>query len=82
VLDEPTASMDAAAEVQIFERFREMTADQMAIIISHRFSTVRMADQIVVMNGGHVVEEGSHDQLMEVGGIYERLFSLQAAGYR
>ena len=82
VLDEPTASMDAAAEVQIFDRFREMTADQMAIVISHRFSTVRMADHIVVMNGGHIVEEGSHDALIEADGVYARLFSLQAAGYR
>ncbi len=82
VLDEPTASMDAAAEVQIFDRFREMTAGQMAIVISHRFSTVRMADDIVVMNDGHIVEEGSHEELMALGGIYERLFSLQAAGYR
>ena len=82
VLDEPTASMDAAAEVQIFDRFRQMTAGQMAIVISHRFSTVRMADHIVVMNDGHIVEEGSHEELMATGGIYERLFSLQAAGYR
>ncbi len=82
VLDEPTASMDAAAEVQIFDRFREMTAGQMAIVISHRFSTVRMADHIVVMNDGHVVEEGSHEELMAANGVYERLFSLQAAGYR
>jgi ABC-type multidrug transport system fused ATPase/permease subunit len=82
VLDEPTASMDAGAEMQIFERFRDMTKDQMAIVISHRFSTVRMADQIVVVNQGRVVEEGSHDQLMERDGVYARLFSLQAAGYR
>ncbi|HUH03193.1 MAG TPA: ABC transporter ATP-binding protein [Kofleriaceae bacterium] len=82
VLDEPTASMDAGAEVQIFERFRDMTRDQMAIVISHRFSTVRMADQIVVLNLGRVVEEGSHQELMHGDGVYARLFSLQAAGYR
>jgi ATP-binding cassette subfamily B protein len=82
VLDEPTASMDAAAEVQIFDRFREMTRDQMAILISHRFSTVRMADEILVLTNGRVVEQGSHAQLMADDGPYARLFSLQAAGYR
>jgi len=82
VLDEPTASMDAGAEMQIFDRFREMTADQMAILISHRFSTVRMADHILVLNGGRIIEDGDHDALMQEGGIYARLFSLQAAGYR
>jgi ABC-type multidrug transport system fused ATPase/permease subunit len=82
VLDEPTASMDADAEVQIFDRFREMTADQMAVLISHRFSTVRMADQIVVLGTGRVIEEGTHEQLMEQGGLYAHLFSVQAAGYR
>lgn len=82
VLDEPTASMDAEAEVRIFDHFREATQDQMAILISHRFSTVRMADHIVVLNDGRVIEEGSHDQLMANDGAYARLFSLQAAGYR
>jgi len=82
VLDEPTASMDAGAEMQIFERFREMTSDQMAILISHRFSTVRMADRILVLNGGRVIENGDHEALMKQNGIYARLFSLQAAGYR
>ncbi len=82
VLDEPTAAMDAEAEVQIFEHVRAVTRDQMAILISHRFSTVRMADHIVVLRAGRVVEEGSHDELMTKGGAYARLFTLQAAGYR
>jgi ABC-type multidrug transport system fused ATPase/permease subunit len=82
VLDEPTASMDAEAEVQIFDRFRDVTKDQIAVLISHRFSTVRMADYVVVLSNGHMVEEGSHDDLMEHDGHYARLFSLQAAGYR
>ncbi|HEY7462330.1 MAG TPA: ABC transporter ATP-binding protein [Gemmatimonadota bacterium] len=82
VLDEPTAAMDAEAEARIFDRFREMTGDQIAILISHRFSTVRMADDIAVLQDGRVVEHGSHEELMELDGVYERLFSLQAAGYR
>ena len=82
VLDEPTASMDAAAEVQIFERFREMTQEQMAIVISHRFSTVRMADEIAVLAGGRIIERGNHGTLMEADGHYAHLFSLQAAGYQ
>ncbi len=82
VLDEPTAAMDAEAEAQIFEHFRDATEDQMAVFISHRFSTVRMADHIVVLQRGRVVEEGSHEQLMERGGQYAHLFNLQARGYR
>ncbi len=82
VLDEPTASMDAEAEAMIFERFREVTKEQMAIVISHRFSTVRMADRIIVLDRGCIVEEGSHEELMKQNGRYARLFSLQAAGYR
>jgi ATP-binding cassette subfamily B protein len=82
VLDEPTASMDAAAEVAIFDRFRERTKDQIAIVISHRFSTVRMADRIVVLDGGKVVESGSHDDLVAAGGRYATLFKLQARGYQ
>ena len=82
VLDEPTASMDAEAETQIFDRFRDMTENQIAVLISHRFSTVRMADQIVVLAGGRIIEHGSHDVLSQKGGHYAHLFSLQAAGYR
>ncbi|MBL0215565.1 MAG: ABC transporter ATP-binding protein [Myxococcales bacterium] len=82
VLDEPTASMDAEAEVKIFERFRELTEDKIAIVISHRFSTVRMADQIIVLDRGTVIERGSHPELLAMDGRYARLFNLQAQGYR
>jgi ABC-type multidrug transport system fused ATPase/permease subunit len=81
VLDEPTAAMDAEAEFQIFDRLRSLTKKQMVILISHRFSTVRMADTIVVLSGGELVEQGTHEKLLEAGGRYARLFSLQAAGY-
>lgn len=82
VLDEPTAAMDAAAEAAIFEHFRKLTQNRIAILISHRFSTVRMASQIVVIENGRIIEHGSHQTLMELDGHYARLFSLQAAGYR
>ena len=82
VLDEPTASMDAEAEARIFARFRALTEQRTAVLISHRFSTVRMADRIAVIEGGAVVEHGSHDELMQLGGRYARLFTLQAQGYR
>lgn len=82
VLDEPTASMDAEAEATVFERFGRLAADKMVILISHRFSTVRMADEIVVLERGRVTERGSHESLMHRGGQYARLFTLQAAGYR
>jgi ATP-binding cassette subfamily B protein len=82
VLDEPTASLDARAEYQVFQRFSELTAGRMAVLISHRFSTVRMADRILVLGGGQVLEDGSHDELVQAGGRYAELFSLQAAGYR
>jgi len=82
VLDEPTAAMDAEAEATIFARLSALAEERMAILISHRFSTVRMADHIVVLDRGRVVERGSHEELMEADGRYARLFSLQAAGYR
>lgn len=82
VLDEPTAAMDAAAEATIFEHFRGLTGNRIAILISHRFSTVRMADQIIVIQDGRIVEHGSHERLMALDGHYAHLFSLQAQGYR
>ena len=82
VLDEPTASMDAQTEAEIFDHFQSMTAGKIAILISHRFSTVRRAELIVVMDEGEIVEIGSHDNLLELGGLYARLFELQARGYR
>ena len=82
VLDEPTSAMDASAESIIFEHFRTLTRGRIAILISHRFSTVRMADQIVVIESGRIVERGSHEQLMQLQGHYSHLFSLQAKGYR
>ncbi len=82
VLDEPTAAMDAGAEATIFEHFRNLTRDRIAILISHRFSTVRMADQIVVIDQGQIIERGDHQQLMEQSGHYAHLFSLQARGYQ
>lgn len=81
VLDEPTAAMDAEAEAAVFEHFRRHCADRMAILISHRFSTVRMADDIVVLVGGRIVERGSHAELLAQRGRYAELFQLQAAGY-
>jgi ATP-binding cassette subfamily B protein len=82
VLDEPTASMDAEAEAKIFARFRALTEHRSAVLISHRFSTVRMADEIAVLAGGKITEQGSHAELMERGGRYAELFTLQAQGYR
>ena len=82
ILDEPTAALDARSEMQVFERFAELTEGKMALLISHRFSTVRMADRIVVLEGGHLVEEGSHAQLMALGGRYAAMFEMQAASYR
>jgi len=82
VLDEPTAAMDARAESLIFEQFRELARERMVILISHRFSTVRMADQILVIQGGEILERGSHEELMQLEGHYAHLFSLQARGYR
>ncbi|HEX2077306.1 MAG TPA: ABC transporter ATP-binding protein [Longimicrobium sp.] len=82
ILDEPTAALDARAEYEVFRRFAELTEGKMAILISHRFSTVRMADRILVLEHGRVLEEGSHEELLALGGRYAELFNLQAAGYR
>jgi ATP-binding cassette subfamily B protein len=82
VLDEPTAAMDAQAEAEVFEHFRQLARDRITILISHRFSTVRMADQIMVLNHGRIVERGTHDELMQLNGRYAHLFTLQARGYR
>ncbi|GAB1542323.1 ABC transporter ATP-binding protein [Scytonema sp. NUACC21] len=82
VLDEPTSAMDPQAEFEIFDRFRTLTNNQMVFLISHRFSTVRMADKIVVIEAGEVIEQGTHEELLRLGGRYATLFSLQAAGYQ
>jgi ATP-binding cassette subfamily B protein len=82
ILDEPTAALDARSEFEVFERFAELTEGKMALFISHRFSTVRMADRIVVLAGGQIVEDGNHEQLIALGGRYAEMFELQAASYR
>jgi len=82
VLDEPTSAVDAEAEVEIFNQLRAVTQEQMAILISHRFSTVRMADQIMVLMNGEILEQGTHAELMQAGNHYAHLFTLQAAGYQ
>ena len=82
ILDEPTASLDARAEYEVFLRFANLTRDRMAVLISHRFSTVRMADRILVLADGELIEQGTHRQLVALGGRYAELFELQAAGYR
>jgi ATP-binding cassette subfamily B protein len=82
ILDEPTAALDARAEYDVFVRFNELMAGRMAVVISHRFSTVRMADRIVVLEQGTAVENGTHAELVAAGGLYAELFEMQAAGYR
>jgi ATP-binding cassette subfamily B protein len=82
ILDEPTAALDAPSEFEVFRRFSELTAGKTALFISHRFSTVRMADRIVVLDSGRIVEEGSHDQLSSLGGRYAEMFEMQASSYR
>ncbi|WP_292754818.1 ABC transporter ATP-binding protein [Nostoc sp. NMS4] len=82
VLDEPTSAIDAQAEFEIFNHFRAITKNQMVLLISHRFSTVRMADKILVIENGEVIEQGTHEELLQLGGRYAKLFLLQAAGYQ
>jgi ATP-binding cassette subfamily B protein len=82
ILDEPTAMLDARVEYEVFTRFAELVSGQMALLISHRFPTVRMADRIIVLRAGTVVEEGTHDELVARKGLYAELFSLQSEGYR
>jgi ATP-binding cassette subfamily B protein len=82
ILDEPTSALDARAEHQVFLRFAELIEDKIAVLISHRFSTVRMADKILFLEHGQKLEFGSHDSLIEKGGKYAELFNLQAAGYK
>ncbi len=82
ILDEPTAALDARAEYEVFQRFAELTVGRMAVLISHRFSTVRMADRILVLKNGELLQQGTHGELLAMGGLYSELFQLQAAGYR
>jgi ATP-binding cassette subfamily B protein len=81
VLDEPTAAMDAEAEHEIFQRFSDLKSNRTALLITHRFSTVRMADRIVVFEQGRVAEQGTHGELLALGGRYAKMFRLQAKGY-
>jgi ATP-binding cassette subfamily B protein len=82
ILDEPTAALDAAAEAEVFSNFHDLMRGRTALLISHRFSTVRMADRILVLSNGQIAEEGNHKELTAAGGLYARLFELQAANYR
>ena len=82
ILDEPTAALDARSEREVFQRFAELTKGRMSLLISHRFSTVRMADRILVLDGGRISEEGHHDHLIQTGGVYAEMFEMQAANYR
>jgi ATP-binding cassette subfamily B protein len=82
ILDEPTAALDARSEYEVFQRFAELTTGKSALFISHRFSTVRMADRIIVLHHGQITEDGSHDKLVNLGGLYAGMFEMQAASYR
>jgi ATP-binding cassette subfamily B protein len=82
ILDEPTAALDARAEFEVFQRFKELSHGKTAILISHRFSSVRMADRIFVLAGGGIEDIGTHEELVVKPGLYAELFELQAAGYR
>jgi ATP-binding cassette subfamily B protein len=81
ILDEPTASLDVRAEAELFERFLELTRGVTTVLVSHRLASVRRADRIVVLDGGRVVEDGSHEQLVRLGGLYARMYALQAARF-
>jgi ATP-binding cassette subfamily B protein len=82
VLDEPTSSLDAKSEYQVFDKFRHLLNGRSAVLISHRFSTVKMADRILVFNAGRIKEQGTHDQLMALNGTYAEFFTKQAQHYR
>lgn len=82
VLDEPTSAMDPKAEYEVFQKFRDLTRDQMAVIVTHRLSTVKMADRIFVLDKGRIIEQGTHLELIQLGGTYARLFEVQAQSYR
>jgi ATP-binding cassette subfamily B protein len=82
ILDEPTAALDARSEFEVFQRFKELSEGKSAVLISHRFSSVRMADRILVLEQGRIEASGTHEQLMAQGERYAELFELQAAGYR
>lgn len=82
ILDEPTASLDAFAEFEVFKAFSELMSDRISVVISHRFSNVRLAEHIIVLDEGRMVGEGSHEELMAAGGLYAEMFDTQAEGYR
>jgi len=82
ILDEPTAALDARSEFEVFQQFADLTSGKMTLLISHRFSTVRMADRIVVLENGKIAEEGTHDELAIKRGHYAEMFEMQAANYR
>jgi ATP-binding cassette, subfamily B, bacterial len=82
ILDEPTAALDARSEFEVFQRFADLTTGKMALFISHRFSTVRMADRIIVLENGRIAEDGTHEELSNLGGRYAEMFEMQAASYR
>ena len=82
VLDEPTAALDAKAEVEVYKRFRDMSEGKSVLLISHRLGSARLADRIIFLKDGRIVEEGTHDELMDLTGAYAELYSIQADWYR